>query len=435
MFLLSVFGFSSIFILVLVLMVLLLFSALISGSEAAFFSLSPTDKEELKSDESRNAKLVKKLLKQPKELLATILIVNNFVNVAIVIVASTLLSQIQSFESGSGAVNFILDVFVITLIVLLIGEVIPKIYANKKALFFTKLMAFPLDVLNTLPPFSWLKSGLVNGTVLIQKYARKRGVNLSSDELEYALELTKDDLTSEGEQKILEGIVKFGNTDVRQVMCSRLHVSAIEDSVKFSEVLVQIKEFGFSRIPVFKESFDDILGILYIKDLLPYLNEGDDFDWSKLIRKPFFVPEKKKIDDLLKEFQARKVHMAIVVDEYGGTSGLVTMEDVIEEIVGDITDEFDEEDVSFQKIDGQTFIFEGRTALIDFYKVLEIDGDEFENIKGESDTLGGFLVENGGRILKNNEFFTCGDFKLVVISSDKKRIKNVKVVKLSNENE
>ena len=433
MFLLSMFGFSSIFISILILIVLLLFSALISGSEAAFFSLSPSDKEDLKSDDSKNAKLVEKLLKEPKELLATILIVNNFVNVAIVIIASTLLSQLFSFDSRGNTLRFILDVFVITFIILLIGEVIPKIYANKKALFFTKLMALPLDILNSLPPFSWLKNGLVNGTVLIQKYARKRGVNLSSDELEYALELTRDDLTSEGEQKILEGIVKFGNTDVRQVMCSRLNVSAIEESTRFSEVLTQIKDFGYSRIPVFKENFDNILGVLYIKDLLPHLKEGDDFDWLKLIRKPFFVPEKKKIDDLLKEFQARKVHMAIVVDEYGGTSGLVTMEDVIEEIVGDITDEFDEEDVSFQKIDDQTFVFEGRTALIDFYKVLEIDGDEFENIKGESDTLGGFLVENGGRILKNNEFFVCGDFKLVVISSDKKRIKNIKVIKLSNE--
>ncbi len=426
---LALFGFSSFLGMLLCVILLLIFSALISGSEAAFFSLSPSEKEALKVDENKNAKIVEKLLKEPKQLLATILIINNFVNVGIVILSSSILSNILDFETPNDTLRFILDVFVITFIILLVGEVIPKIYANKKALMFAKFMARPLDFLNNLPPFSWLKNGLVNGTILIQKYARKRGVTLSSDELEYALELTKDELTSEGEQKILEGIVKFGNTDVRQVMCSRLDVAAIDAELNFSKVLEKIKEFGYSRIPVFEENFDNILGVIYIKDFLPFLNESENFDWRILIRKPFFVPEKKKIDDLLKEFQTRKVHMAIVVDEYGGTSGLVTLEDVIEEIVGDITDEFDEEDVTFEKIDDQTFVFEGRTALIDFYKVLEIDGEEFETKKGESDTLGGFLIENAGKILKNNEFIVCGNYKLIVVSSDKKRIKNIKVVK------
>jgi len=431
LFVIALFGFSSLFIMLFVVILLLVFSGLISGSEAAFFSLSPSEKETLKLEENKNAKLVEKLLKQPKQLLATILIINNFVNVAIVILSSSILTQVLDLETSNGTLRFILDVFVITFIILLIGEVIPKIYANKKALLFAKFMAKPLDVLNNLPPFSWLKNGLVNGTILIQRYAKKRGVTLSSDELEYALELTKDELTSEGEQKILEGIVKFGNTDVRQVMCSRLDIAAIDSQLNFIEVLTQIKEFGYSRVPVFEDNLDNILGLLYIKDLLPFLQENDGFDWKTLIRKPFFVPEKKKIDDLLKEFQARKVHMAIVVDEYGGTCGLVTLEDVIEEIVGDITDEFDDEELSFEKLDNNTFIFEGRTALIDFYKVLDIDGEDFETKKGESDTLGGFLIENAGKILKNNEYLICGDFNLIVVSSDKKRIKNIKVVKLT----
>jgi gliding motility-associated protein GldE len=279
-----------------------------------------------------------------------------------------------------------------------------------------------------MPPFSWLKTGLVNGSNFIHKYAKKKGVKISSDELEHALALTKEENVSEGEHKILEGIVKFGNTDVRQIMRFRMDVDAIQEDLTFNEVIEIILKYGYSRVPVFSGTFDNVIGILFIKDLLPYLDQGNDFNWKKLLRKPFFIPENKKIDDLLKEFQGKKVHMAIVVDEYGGASGVVTLEDVLEEIIGDITDEFDDDELSFKKIDDSTFIFEGRTALIDCYKILEIDGKDFELIKGESDTLGGFIVENAGRILKNNEFFICSNFKLIVESSDKKRIKTVKVV-------
>ncbi len=423
------FNFSDILILFIVLLFLLVFSALVSGAEAAFFSLSPLEKEELKNDNSKAGLIVRKLLEIPKQLLATILISNNFVNVAIVIVSSSILSE---FFEGSVAVSetirFIIEVFAITLVLLIIGEVIPKIYATKNALSFAKLMSIPLNFLNGMPPFSWLKAGLVNGSNFIHKYAKKKGVKISSDELEHALALTKEENVSEGEHKILEGIVKFGNTDVRQIMRFRMDVDALQDDLNFNEVIETILKYGYSRVPVFSGTFDNVIGILFIKDLLPYLEQGDDFNWRKLLRKPFFVPENKKIDDLLKEFQSKKVHMAIVVDEYGGASGVVTLEDVLEEIVGDITDEFDDDELSFKKIDDTTFVFEGRTALIDCYKILEIDGKDFELIKGESDTLGGFIVENAGRILKNNEFFICSNFKLIVESSDKKRIKTVKIV-------
>lgn len=418
------------------LFILLILTALISGAETAFFSLSPLEKEELKNDTSKSGKIVARLLDMPQQLLATILISNNFLNVAIVILSSSILADF--FGTGDNVnetLRFIIEVFAITLVLLLLGEVVPKIYATKNALTFTKFMAVPLNTLNSLPPFSWLKTGLVNGSNFIHKYAKRKGIKISSDELEQALALTKEDNASEGEHRILEGIVKFGNTDVRQIMRSRMDVNALEESINFKEVIEKILEFGYSRIPVFSGTFDNVIGILFIKDLLPHLDKDEMFEWKKLLRKPFFVPENKKIDDLLKEFQGKKVHMAIVVDEYGGTSGVVTLEDVLEEIVGDITDEFDDEELDFKKVDDSTYIVEGRTALIDFYKIVEIDGKDFEQMKGESDSVGGFMVENAGRILKNNEFIICSNIKLIVVSSDKKRIKMVKAVILNTKAE
>ncbi len=428
------FNFSGIVFSFVLLIILLVLTALISGAETAFFSLSPLEKEELKNDTSKSGKIVSKLLDIPQQLLATILITNNFLNVAIVILSSSILSVFFPAAGSEGEVNetlrFIIEVFAITLVLLLLGEVVPKIYATKNALVFAKFMAVPLNAFNSLPPFSWLKTGLVNGSNFIHKYAKRKGIKISSDDLEHALALTKEDTTSDGEHKLLEGIVKFGNTDVRQIMRSRMDVDALEENLNFKEVVERILEYGYSRLPVFSGTFDNVTGILFIKDLLPHLDKKDDFDWKSLLRKPFFVPENKKIDDLLKEFQSKKVHMAIVVDEYGGASGVVTLEDVLEEIVGDITDEFDDEELVFKKVDDVTFIVEGRTALIDFYKIMDIDGKEFENSKGESDSVGGFMVENAGRILKNNEFIICSNIKLVVVSSDKKRIKTVKAILL-----
>jgi gliding motility-associated protein GldE len=413
---------------------LLFFSALASGSESAFFSLGPNDKEKLKNDESKSSKTVLKLLENPKELLATLLITNNFVNVGIVILSSSLMNQLYPFTIENQAYRFFIEVIGITFVILLIGEVIPKIWSSKNALEMSRMMSIPITFIKVIPPLSWLKNLLVNGTNFIQRYAKTKGVVITSDELEQALALTKEENTSEEEHKLLEGIVKFGNTEARQIMKSRLDVIAIEDNSNFQSVLDVIIEAGYSRIPVFKDSFDNVVGILYIKDLLPYLSENKDFKWLELIRKPFFVPENKKIDDLLKEFQSKKMHMAVVVDEYGGSSGVITFEDILEEIVGDITDEFDDDEIVYSKIDEQTYLFEGKTTLVDFYKVLGIDGKEFEQQKGDAETLGGFMIEHAGRILKNNEFITFEHIKLIVESSDKRRIKMIKTVLLENNN-
>ncbi len=407
---------------------------MMSAGETAFFSLKPIDKDFLKRNDDKASIVAKNLLDTPKQLLSIILIVINFSNIAIVLTVSSILKEYISEESEK-TLFFVLDVIVSTFVILLIGEVIPKIYASKNNVQTVLFLARPLNFLNSLPPISWLRAGLVSGSEVISKYAKKKGVQISSDELEQALALTKEENVSEGEHKILEGIVRFGNTDVTQIMCSRMHVSAIQDDLNFKQVLAFILECGYSRIPVFSESFDDIKGILFIKDLLPFLDQDETFNWRELTRKPMFVPENKKIDDLLKEFQSKKVHMAIVVDEYGGASGVVTLEDVLEEIVGDITDEFDDAEILHKKVDESTFLIEGKIALNDFYKILDIDGKDFDAIKGESDSLGGFIIENAGRILKNREYFICSNIKLIVESSDKKRIKMVKVVILNSSSE
>jgi len=415
-----------------VLGILILLSAFASGSEAAFFSLGPKEKEQLKEDEGKGSQLVLKLLENPKELLATLLITNNFVNVGIVILSSAMLNDYFGPAKGNETLRFLVEIVGITFLLLLMGEVIPKIYSTKNSMQIARAMAFPINTIKRIPPLSWLKSFLVNGTNLIQKKAKRKGIKITSDELEQALALTKEDSTSEEEHKILEGIVKFGNTDARQIMKSRLEMVAIPSELNFHSVLDIILDAGYSRMPVYENDLDNVVGILYIKDLLPHLSKETDFDWLSLIRKPLFTPENKKIDDLLKEFQEKKMHMAIIVDEYGGACGLITLEDILEEIVGDITDEFDDDEIVYTKIDDSTYLFEGKTALVDMYKVLEIDGKEFEQSKGDSETIGGFIVEHAGRILKNNEFIIFDNIKFIVESSDKRRVKMVKAVLKEN---
>jgi gliding motility-associated protein GldE len=412
-----------------VILALLFISAMMSSSESAFFSLGPKELDQLKEDESSSSKLIQKLLEKPRDLLATILITNNMVNVGVVILSSFILNE---FFPTSAEVNhllrFLLDVIGITFVILLTGEVLPKIYANKHPLLIAKLTSKPLFFLSKLPPISWIRIVLVNGGALVNKLTKNAAIKITSDDLEQALALTKEENGSIEEHKLLEGIVRFGNTEACQIMKSRMEISAIEENVSSKELLAFILESGYSRIPIYSESLDNVIGILYIKDLLPFLNHPDEFEWKQMVRKPFFIPENKKIDDLLKEFQQMKMHLAIVVDEYGGASGLVTLEDILEEIVGDITDEFDETELVYTKVDNHTYIFEGRTALVDFYKVTSIDSKEFEQLKGESDTLGGFLIEQAGRILKNNEFIICNQVKMIVESSDKRRIKMIKCI-------
>jgi len=407
--------------------VLLSLSAIFSAAEVAFFALSPTEKLELETDNGRTSKAVLNLVKHPKDLLAIILISNNFVNVCTAIISTGFLEKTLPSAGELGWLRFTIEIIGITFIILLFGEVAPKMYATKYALSITRFLAHPLSFINRLPPFSWLRWLLVNGTTLLNKRTKKRSVNLSTDDLEQAIALTIEDDATKDEQRILEGIIKFGNTEVRQIMRSRMDCVTIPIESTFREVLDIILEAGYSRMPVHENSFDHVVGILYIKDLLPFLKE-ENFEWQTLLRKPYFVPENKKIDDLLKEFQGMKMHMAVVVDEYGGSNGLVTLEDVLEEIVGDITDEFDDDDISYTKINDSTFLFEGKTSLVDFYKVLEIDGKALEQTKGESDTLGGFITEQAGKILRNNEYITIDNIKLVVESSDKRRIKMVKAI-------
>ena len=423
-------GFSNtVIIYSIIIFLLLIISAMMSGSESAFFTLGPKELDDLKKDDSTSSQIIKKLLDKPRDLLATILITNNMVNVGVVIISSFMLNELIPINSGINPLfRFLLDVIGITFLILLTGEVLPKIYANKNPMLVAKLTSKPLYYLSVLPPISWIKYLLVNGGAFINKLAKNTSIKITSTDLEQALALTKEENGSVEEQKILEGIVKFGNTDTSQIMRPRIEMSAIEENKTSEELMAFILESGYSRIPVYRETLDNVIGILYIKDLLPHLNEMITFEWKNVIRKPYFVPENKKIDDLLKEFQQMKMHMAIVVDEYGGASGLLTLEDVLEEIVGDITDEFDETEIVYTKVDENTYVFEGRTALVDFYKVTGIDSKSFEELRGDSETLSGFLIEQAGRILKNNEFVECGNAKLIVESSDKKRIRMIKCI-------
>jgi magnesium and cobalt exporter, CNNM family len=419
----------------LILLVMLLMSALISGSEVAFFSLSPADIEELENKKSKSSNVAVKLLNKPKELLAIILIANNFINVGIIILSTFLSNIIFPVGSMSSTTLFLVNVVVITFLLLLFGEVIPKIYATKNGKQMSLLMAKPLSFMGDVPPFSWLKIGLVKGTSLISNRGKRRSVNVSTDELSQAVELTIGDGGDESEKKIWHDIVRFGEKDVKQIMKPRVDVEAVDLEMNYKSVLDKLQKSKFSRLPVYDGSFDKIEGILFIKDLLPFLDERENYEWSSLIREPFYVPENKKIDDLMVNFQELKMHMAIVVDEYGGTSGIVTLEDVLEEIVGEITDEFDEDDISYSKLDEFNYVFEGKTSLVDIYKVLEIDGEEFEDAKSESDTLAGFVIEQAGKILKKGEKLTFGNYSFKIEAADARKVKRIKMTILKNKEE
>lgn len=411
------------------LVILLICSALISGAEVAMFGLSVTEINEIKDQKTEKSSILIRLLERPKKLLATILIANNAINIGVVLIfnliGDTLFSEINAVLFNIVSVRFLLEVVVATFLILMFGEILPKVYANRNRLSFSNFMAYPLRVLDFL--FSPLSLPMRSGTIFLYKKLGKEKSNLSVDHLSQALELTSDGDTTKEEQKILQGIVTFGNTDTKQVMRPRIDIFALNDQMKFPEVLEEIKKNGYSRIPVFSENIDNVLGVLYVKDLLPYLDRKS-FNWMTLIREPYFVPENKKLDDLLADFQAKKNHLAVVVDEYGGTSGIVTLEDIIEEIVGDISDEFDDEDLVFSKLDDYNYVFEGKTTLKDFYRVIKLsDEDIFEENKGESETIAGFVLEMAGSFPKRGEEVVFQDYKFVVESFDKKRLKQIKV--------
>jgi|TARA_R110000744_G_scaffold196857_2_gene316203 gliding motility-associated protein GldE len=411
------------------LFILLSFSALISGAEVAFFGLSQTEVNEIEEKKSAQGKIIVKLLDRPKKLLATILIANNAINIGVVLlfnnIGDTIFADITYVILGLVPVRFLLEVVVVTFLILMFGEILPKVYANRNKFTFAFFMAFPLKVLDFL--FSPLSLPMRSATIFLYNKLGKQKSNLNVGHLSQALELTSEGDTTMEEQKILEGIVSFGNTDTKQVMRPRIDIFALNEEMKFLEVLSEIKTHGYSRIPVFSQNMDNVLGVLYVKDLLPYIDRKT-FNWMSLIREPYFVPENKKLDNLLLDFQTKKNHLAIVVDEYGGTSGIVTLEDIIEEIVGDISDEFDDEDLIFSKLDDFNFVFDGKTALKDFYRVAKIeDEDDFEEKKGESETVAGFVLEIAGSFPKRGEVVRFKEYQFIVESLDKKRLKQIKI--------
>ncbi len=409
-----------------VIALLLVISAAMSASEVALFSLSPTQLRDVQERGGTAGQRVMDLLAKPRRLLATILIANNFVNVGIVILSTVAVSDLVYLERLPTYMVFGIQVIAVTFLLLLIGEVIPKVYATSQPVRVAQLMSGPLLTLRWL--FKPISETLVRSTTFIEKRYRKRsGQNISVDSLGHALDLTKDSSTTDEEQRILRGIVKFGNFEVRQVMRPRTEMIAFDKEIDFKQLLAAIVESGFSRVPIYEETPDRVIGILYIKDVVPHLDKTV-FDWHTLLRDPYFVPESKKLDDLLQEFQSEKVHLAVVIDEYGGTSGIITLEDVIEEIVGDITDEYDDENLFYSKLDDHTWVFEGKTALTDVYRVMGIDGEAIEDNKGDSGTLGGFVLELTGRIPKKGERVEFRNFTFVVEGSDNKRVRRVKVI-------
>ena len=419
---------------IIVLIGLLVTSAMISGAEVAFFALKPQELNKINNEKSRRAKLIKNFLSRPKKLLATILIANNFANVGVIILSTYISDSLFDFQ-GSELMQFLIQIVVITFLLLLFGEVLPKVYANNKAVSFAKFMSLPLSFLEKI--FKPISSILISSTRIIDRKIKNDKHNLSVDDLSNALELTSDENENKDEKKILEEIVKFGNTDVKQIMRSRIDITALDYKSTYTDVLKTIEKTGFSRIPIYQDSFDLIKGILYIKDLLPYLNKGENFKWNKLIREVFFVPENKKIDDLLKEFQEKKIHLAVVVDEYGGTSGIVTLEDIIEEIVGDINDEFDDDEIIYSKLDNKNYVFEGKTALKDFYRIINISGENFEQKKGEADSIAGFIIENTGNFPEKGQKINFENYTFSIESVNDRRITRIKVTlpEIINRNE
>jgi putative hemolysin len=406
----------------LILAIMLFASALMSGSEVAYFSFRPEDIESFKTNKSKQSQSAMNLYSNPEKLLSTILVANNTINIAIVLLAAFLSSRMFDF-SAEPLIGFIINAVVITFLLLFFGEVMPKVYASRNHVKVALLMAYPLTVLEKI--FHPVTSLLIFSSSFVKKRTGTHRSNISMDDLSDALELTSDDFHED--EKILKGIVNFGNINVSAIMCPRIDVTAIDIKSGFDKIIPAIISSGFSRIPVYSGSFDTVKGILYAKDVLPYMNNPGNFKWQALLRPPYFVPETKKINDLLKEFQIRKIHMAIVIDEYGGTSGIISLEDILEEIVGEITDERDEDQLLFRILDENTYVFDGKILLNDFCKVIDIEEDIFEDVRGESETLAGLILELTGEIPPKGQIVKYGIFVFSIESSDKRRIREIRV--------
>ncbi len=408
------------------LVLLLITSGLVSGAEVAFFSLT---KEQLDSEaekKSRQMDIIQKMLQNPKRLLATILITNNFINIAIVLLFASLGEDLFS-QIENPLIVLLIEIGVITFLILFFGEILPKVYANRNGMTFSQAVAFPIYTIDRYFLF-FLTIPMSRITRFMESRLAQKNNEFSIDKLSQALELTSEEETTKEEHKILQGIVNFGNTDTKQVMCPRIDVFALSEDMDMETIVPLILENGFSRVPVYTENMDSVVGILYTKDLLPHL-EQSNFKWKKLLKPVFYVPENKKLDDLLKEFQQKKIHLAVVVDEYGGTSGVITLEDVIEEIVGDISDEFDDDELIYSKLDDFTFVFDAKINLKDFYKVIDLEEEEiFEKSKGESESIAGFVLEIAQAFPKVGQVIQFEGYQFVIESVDRKRIKRIKII-------
>jgi len=413
-------------LIIFVFILLLMLSAMASGSEIALFSLKEKDKAKLSESSSYLDRLILLLLKRPKKLIATILIFNTLVNIMAIILYAITINKYVAFEQNP-VITFLVEAVLITLIIVIFGEVLPKIYANQNNFKFARFVAAPITFLVKLfSPFSYL---MVKGTKLFESRIKHKDISLSSEDLKQAIDITSPKNPNADDKNILKRIVSFRNVYVKQIMTSRPDVVAFEADIPFHELIREINNNRFSRVPVYKENLDQIIGILYIKDVVAHLEKENTFNWTKLLRKPYYIPESKKIDDLLREFQSKKVHMAVVVDEYGGFSGIITLEDVLEEIVGEITDEFDEpEEKMFRQLDENTFIFNAKISLNEFIKHLNLPDDKFETYLADVETLGGLMIELLGKIPQKDEKTSFQELDFIIESAEKKKVKEVRVV-------
>lgn len=410
----------------LLVIVLFLLSALVSAAETAFFSLKTTQLKDMRINDNEEDDLVAKLLQNPKKLLATIVISNNFVNISVILLSTYLISAFFNVEAHP-VLAFILQVVLLTLLLFFFGEVLPKVYATGNPLKVAVFMARPIHILQKL--WNPLSSLLIRSTTFVDRSIARKGMNISLSELEEAIDITTNEDTPEDEKKILKGIVNFTEVEVKEIMKPRVHITAVENSLRFDEMMKHVLDAGYSRIPVFEDNLDKVVGVLYIKDLLPLIGSTEEINWLKLLRPAFFVPENKKLSDLLEEFQKKKIHLAVVVDEYGGTCGIITLEDIIEEIVGEINDEFDldSENLNYSKLDDHNYIFPGEAPLTDVCRLMDIDDESFDEVKGDSGTLAGLILELAGKIPEQNEKIVFSRFLFRIESADKRRIKKVKV--------
>lgn len=414
-------------VLVMILVVLLFLSFVLSGSEVAFFSLTYKDINNLKSKQVPSYKRIVDLLEEPKNLLASLLIANSFINISIIIISNLLIDNMFNFEQFNAVwLEFLIKVLAVSFLLVLFGEVMPKVLATQNNIRFAK--DFGGVVQGVAYTFAGMSKWLVKYSDIIERrLASKSGSAYSLEELDHAIDLTTNETASENEKNILKGIVKFSNISVKQIMKTRMDVHGVEYGTSFGELIEMVKDLNYSRLPVYKDDLDEVLGMIHTKDLLPHLHEHNDYNWHSLMRPPFFVHEQKSIEDLLQEFQQKRIHFAVVVDEFGGTSGIVTLEDILEEVIGEIKDEFDEEDNGFKKIDDNNYIFEGRTMIHDACKIMDIPAEIFDEVKGESDSLAGLVLEIAGDIPKAGAILQSGDFEFTVLEVEKNRIQKIKL--------